>query len=239
MRAYSFYHIKKGHFLFIKALQLFVCLWSSIAAAQTCPPNIDFENGTFDGWKCYIGSTAVNGSQNVITLYESGPVQGRHTIFDASVINPPDQFGGFPVTCPNGSRYSIRLGNDRSGTEAEGLSYEFTIPANQNFYSLIYHYAVVFQDPSHEQFQQPNSTQGISADVAGMEIFGYLGANLSVGYRFNNYTGVNTDASFGFSATTARNNVRTAVFNSRLLICLFLQHCNFGICRLFITTYFE
>ncbi len=171
--AYSFFHKIKGHFLFIRALQLFVGLWSLTAAAQTCPPNIDFENGTFDGWKCFIGSTAANNGQNVITLYESGPVQGRHTIYDASVVNPPDQFGGFPVTCPNGSRYSIRLGNDQPGTEAEGLSYEFTIPANQNFYSLIYHYAVVFQDPSHEQYQQPrmeieitNVTDNVTIDCS-------------------------------------------------------------------------
>lgn len=38
---------------------------------------------------------------------------------------------------------------------AEGISYEFTIPANQNIYSLIYHYAVVFQDPNHQEYEQP------------------------------------------------------------------------------------
>ena len=70
-------------------------------------------------------------------------------------IGIPGSFGGFPVNCPNGSGYSIRFGNDLSGTEAEGISYEFTIPANRNEYSLIYHYAVVFQDPNHQQYQQP------------------------------------------------------------------------------------
>lgn len=66
-----------------------------------------------------------------------------------------DPYGGFPINCPNGSGYSIRLGNDLGGGQAEGISYEFTIPANQNTYSLIYHYAVVFQDPNHQEFQQP------------------------------------------------------------------------------------
>jgi hypothetical protein len=66
-----------------------------------------------------------------------------------------DEFGGFPVNCPNGSGHSIKLGNNRGGGQAEGISYEFTIPAGQNVYSLIYHYAVVFQDPNHEIFQQP------------------------------------------------------------------------------------
>jgi len=66
-----------------------------------------------------------------------------------------DPYGGFPINCPNGSGNSIRLGNNSAGTEAEGVSYEFTIPANQDIYSLIYHYAVVFQDPNHEIYQQP------------------------------------------------------------------------------------
>jgi len=66
-----------------------------------------------------------------------------------------DPYGGFSVNCPNGSGHSIRLGNDRGGGEAEGISYEFTIPANRNVYSLMYYYAVVFQDPNHLEFQQP------------------------------------------------------------------------------------
>lgn len=123
--------------------------------AQNCPPNIDFEKGDFSGWSCFTGGTAEVSGQNVITLNPSGPVPGRHTMYDASSIGTLDQFGGFPVLCPNGSGHSIRLGNDLPGTEAEGVSYEFTIPANQNEYSLIYHYAVVFQDPNHQEYQQP------------------------------------------------------------------------------------
>lgn len=41
------------------------------------------------------------------------------------------------------------------GGQAEGISYEFTIPSERNTYSLIYYYAVVFQDPNHESYQQP------------------------------------------------------------------------------------
>ena len=155
MKDYRIYHKIKNHFLYFNAILLFLCLWSFTATAQTCPPNIDFENGTFDGWACYIGSTAAVGGQNVITLNQSGPVTGRHTMYDATQSNAADPYGGFQVNCPNGSGHSIRLGNDQPGTEAEGLSYEFTIPANQNSYSLIYHYAVVFQDPNHEPYQQP------------------------------------------------------------------------------------
>jgi gliding motility-associated-like protein len=128
------------------------------AQAQSgCPPNIDFENGTFNNWTCYTGNTSTSGSQNVITLFQSGgPVANQHTMYAAATsVGVLDYYGGFPVMCPNGSGYSVKLGNTTGGAEAEGISYEFTIPSNRNTYSLIYHYAVVFQDPNHLDYQQP------------------------------------------------------------------------------------
>jgi gliding motility-associated-like protein len=126
------------------------------AGAQNCPPNIDFETGTFNGWSCFIGTAEELNGRNIIALYPSnGPVINRHTMYTAGAANDVDPYGGFPVNCPNGSGHSIRLGNNSAGTEAEGISYTFTIPAGQDVYSLIYHYAVVFQDPNHEQYQQP------------------------------------------------------------------------------------
>lgn len=125
------------------------------ADAQVCPANIDFEQGNFDGWTCYTGFVTGNGS-NQITLFPSGgPQPERHTMYTSFPGDGLDYYGGFPINCPNGSGKSIRLGNGFGGGEAEGISYEFTIPANENYYSLIYNYAVVFQDPDHEQYQQP------------------------------------------------------------------------------------
>jgi len=136
---------------------LFFCLAAGRSSSQVCPPNIDFENGTFDNWTCHVGNVAAVGSGNVISLVPSGgPVGDQHTMYnratDAGLV---DYYGGFPVLCPNGSGYSVKLGNTSGGAQAEGLSYEFTIPAGRNTYSLIYHYAVVFQDPRHLEFQQP------------------------------------------------------------------------------------
>lgn len=123
--------------------------------AQNCPPNIDFETGTFDGWTCYAGSNLAVGNDNVISISPtSGPIYNRHTMYSA-LSGQVDFYGGFPVSCPNGSGHSIRLGNSLGGGEAEGISYEFTIPANENNYSLIYHYAVVFQSPNHRLNEQP------------------------------------------------------------------------------------
>jgi gliding motility-associated-like protein len=135
---------------------LSACFFSLHTYAQICPPNIDFETGTFNNWTCYTGNVAAVADRNVISLSPTGPIDDRHTMY-SSLTQPTekDYYGGFPVNCPNGSGHSIRLGNDSGGGEAEGISYEFTIPANQNTYSLIYHYAVVFQDPNHQEFQQP------------------------------------------------------------------------------------
>ena len=123
--------------------------------AQNCPPNIDFENGNFNGWSCYTGNVQAIGGQNVISLSPSVPTGGRHTILSSFPGNGLDQYGNFPVNCPNGSGHSIKLGNNSGGAEAEGMSYTFTIPVNANEYTLIYNYAVVFQDPNHAIYQQP------------------------------------------------------------------------------------
>lgn len=139
----------------LRTIAIFLCVYTNHTFSQSCPANLDFETGTFNGWKCYIGGTAAVNGQNVLTLYETGPITGRHTMFTVSYPGETDPYGDFPVNCPNGSGHSIRLGNDQPGTEAEGVSYEFTIPANRNEYTLIYNYAVVFEDPSHEHFQQP------------------------------------------------------------------------------------
>lgn len=130
------------------------CFWLK-TAAQNCPVNLDFERGAFQGWSCYTGSAGHQNEINQITLYPTFPQYGRHTLYTRMAAQELDPYGGFPVVCPNGSGYSIRLGNDLAGTEAEGVSYEFTIPANRNEYSLIYHYAVVFQDPNHRPYEQP------------------------------------------------------------------------------------
>ncbi len=156
MLSLTTFYCKRLYRIVKQVLFVFALLFSGfLSVAQECPPNIDFELGNFDGWVCYTGGVAAVNGQNVITLTESGPVSGRHTMMSSFPGNGRDPFGGFPVNCPNGSGHSIQLGNTTGGAEAEGISYDFTIPANANEYNLIYHYAVVFQDPNHQQYEQP------------------------------------------------------------------------------------
>ncbi|MBS1512103.1 MAG: gliding motility-associated C-terminal domain-containing protein [Bacteroidetes bacterium] len=157
------------------------CLIASLTTySQSCPPNIDFEEGTFNGWTCYTGNVAAVNGSNVITLTQSGPVANRHTMMSSFPGDGLDPFGNFPVNCPNGSGHSIKLGNTTGGAEAEGVSYDFTIPANENSYDLIYHYAVVFQDPNHQQYEQPrmqievtNLTDNVLISCSSFAFFPY------------------------------------------------------------------
>jgi gliding motility-associated-like protein len=175
---------------------LLVCvLLLHMTGLSQCPPNIDFESGTFDGWTCYAGYTAAVNNANEINLSVSPPLIGdRHTMFTSN-SGLRDTYGGFSVNCPNGSGHSIRLGNDRGGGEAEGISYEFTIPANRTVYSLMYYYAVVFQDPNHLEFQQPRMVVEIT-NVTDNELitcssltFVPYGANVLPGFFVSSVSG--------------------------------------------------
>lgn len=143
------------HWLYI-ACCMFIML--PVVVRAQCPENIGFENGNFSHWECYIGTVSASGTVN---LMSSLPWSDRHTLYKNVGSGEEDFYGHFPVNCPNGSGYSIRLGNSETGAQAERVSYTFTIPANQDVFSLIYNYAVVFQNPSHQPEEQPRFTANV------------------------------------------------------------------------------
>lgn len=146
----------KANFLFCPLRIIVPALHCLIATAQDCPPNIGFENGTLDGWTCHAGFVADQNNRNVIRLSPtSQPAINRHTIYAASPANGLDPYGKFPINPPNGSNYAVKLGNEGGGALAEGISYDFTIPSNQDIFTIIYYYAIVFQKPDHQEHQQP------------------------------------------------------------------------------------
>jgi gliding motility-associated-like protein len=118
--------------------------------AQKCATNLDFENANTLFWECDTGRSSVNGN----TYFLSGELPNRHSVIRNSSLNL-DPYGKFPINCPNGSGYTLMLGNNSTGAQTEKVSYTFTIPTNANVYSLIYWYAVVFQNPGHAPAEQP------------------------------------------------------------------------------------
>ncbi|MBL7703207.1 MAG: PKD domain-containing protein [Ferruginibacter sp.] len=129
-------------FLKASAICLFFSFQSSVIVAQ-CPPNIDFEQGSFNNWLIHAGS--YNGTVTMPPI-PTAPIPGRHDMISNSTLPAFDPWGGFPTLCPNGSGYSTRIGVQNTGTNADRLTYTFTIPAGQNTFSLIYNYAIVINN---------------------------------------------------------------------------------------------
>ena len=80
-----------------------------------------------------------------------GIVYNRHTIITQQDTDPNT---GFQLPfLPAGENTVIRLGNSQVGSEAEAVTYRFTV--NPDFSLLELKFAVVFQDPGHIQVAQP------------------------------------------------------------------------------------
>ncbi|MEP6674186.1 MAG: PKD domain-containing protein [Ferruginibacter sp.] len=142
----------------LTALLLIAFLATAPAYSQiagSCPANIDFELGDFSNWQCYTGSTDTANGQNVINLIPSPPTPNRHELIAAGSFPLNDPYGNFPRVCPNGGNYSVKLGNNSTGKQAEGLSYIFTVPVGVDTFSITYYYAVVFENPGHTRIEQP------------------------------------------------------------------------------------
>jgi len=149
-----------------RLLILSLCIISIRGLAQVvteCPQNIGFELGSLNNWECYTGEISGTGERfpdgirpPVISLIQSGTVPGQHTLIQRSTGEDP--FGNFTLDAPNGSEYVVRLGNDITGRGADRISYTVRVPSNVESFSIIFSYAVVFQNPGHDYDEQPKFT---------------------------------------------------------------------------------
>lgn len=118
-------------------LYILFCLQVAVCKSQTgiCPPNIDFENGTTSGWIA-TGETSFGG------FYFSNccsTVPGTPIITAAGM--PNDAFTNIPVTAPNGSGFSVRLGDYQlNSLAADQLKRPISITSNNFLFT--YNYAV-------------------------------------------------------------------------------------------------
>lgn len=128
-----------------------------------CPQNIGFELASLNNWECYTGEISGTGDRFPdavrpprLYLVQSGTIPERHTLIARS--SGDDPYGNFSLDAPNGSEYVVRLGNDITGRGAERISYTVSVPENVESFSIIFSYAVVFQNPGHEYDEQPRFT---------------------------------------------------------------------------------
>lgn len=115
-------------------------------ASQVQAPctNMDFENGTTNGWKLTTGFHPLFNSSGCC------PTNGGAQVVVTG--NGVDPCGGFPVVCPGGN-FSLLLGDAQIGGKADRIEQTFMVTSANAFFT--YKYAVVFQDPGHTTAQQP------------------------------------------------------------------------------------
>jgi gliding motility-associated-like protein len=149
------------------ALIILLCTYGFTKAhsqtAVVCPQNIDFSFGNFNNWLCYTGDVnSIGGVWAIGSMSPSGPVGGtapplgssRHELTSGLGT---DYYGGFTEVAPGGGLFSVRIGNDNTGYEAERIQYKIHVPIGFNNYSFNFKYAVVFEDPgtSHQIYEKP------------------------------------------------------------------------------------
>jgi gliding motility-associated-like protein len=176
--------VRLGLFFF---LLLATAIFSPVVYSQNCPQNIGFEAGNFTGWECFTGTTKVDSGKNKIVLLPSAPTNGRHEIISANNTSLLDPWGLFPKLCPFGGNYSVKLGNNVGGAQAEGLSYTFPIPAGADSFTITYFYAVVLQNPSHSSAEQPRfivSAYDVqTGDQVSCNSFNYVASGAIPGFQ--------------------------------------------------------
>ena len=133
---------------------------SGVRAQGTSCPNLDFSFKNFQNWICQISSSSglSNTAYSALTWSGMAAVDGRHSIMtdifetDSRTCNGPEPNTELALV-PEGFNQSAKIGNEGTGYMAECIKYNMTIDSNNAL--LLLHFAVVFQDPSHESAIQP------------------------------------------------------------------------------------
>ena len=172
--------------MMLKKLLLFLAVFfghSLDLSAQSCPPNIDFELGNTSFWQYFTGTCCP-----IVTPAGTAAIFDRHTLTTGSGVDP---YGLFPTVAPGGGSYSLRLGNNSAGAEAEKARYYVHVPSGINDYSLIYRYAVVLEDPgsSHSALTKPrfevNATDSATGDTIPCAQFSYVASAALPGFTLS------------------------------------------------------
>lgn len=105
-------------------------------------PNITCTTGSFSNPYAHVG------------VVDNGPesINSCHTVHYQNTTDP--RTGGLLNVIPPCETYSVRLGNWRTGAEAESISYDFQVDTN-NADILLLKYAAVLEDPGHSSYEQP------------------------------------------------------------------------------------
>ena len=150
----------------------------------------------------------------------TGVVSGRHTI-NTDPTDYDNVISQLKVI-PDGETSSIRLGNSNTGAEAESITFEYIVDAENPI--LLLKYAAVMQDPNHYDYEQPRlrlevfDTKGVQVDPE-CSSFDFI-ANASLGW--------NTHGNVLWKDWTAIGVDMTTYIGQKLRIRLTTYDCDRG-----------
>lgn len=160
------------------------------------PSCLDYSNLTSCHVSAYYGDYYDPNLNNGLVDEGSGSSYSRHTVHtDTTEYDPRTNY--MLKTVPPGYTASVRLGNWRTGGEAESLVYDYHVDTLASSL-LIMKYAAVLQDPNHTDAEQPKFSFQIldengqevnascySANFIADENLGWNTANTGGGYSGN------------------------------------------------------
>ena len=212
------------HFLIVLLLSV------NLGFSQSECLNSDFSAGNFSGWEGYTGL------YNAPNL-QKGIVETRHKIITTSSYDPRTCYQ--LTTIPPGEKFSVKLGNEFGGSEAEMLIYTMDVtPENSIF---LYKYAIVIEDPGHIPEEQPEFSARIT-DANGITIDPLCGAyKVYAGQPDQDFNTCNYDNPLTYKKSTVRwTHWKTVGINLSAYIgttvkiefttkdCAFVQHFGYA-----------
>ncbi len=130
--------------------------WRSFKKFMFYPGNrcIDYLGLSMDN--CYAGTFGNPLSGKTAVDYGYASIKSRHTVhYDKGEVDP--RTGGRLNTVPLEDIASVRLGNWDINAQAEAIEYDMHVDTSQ-YSILLINYAIVMQNPNHDEKAQPRFT---------------------------------------------------------------------------------
>lgn len=130
---------------------------------------------------CYTGTYLAPMMKEEMVDLGARSELSRHTIHWEKGETDPRTDGKLK-TIPDGELASIRLGNNRTGAQGEGIEYKLVVDTMSSGVLLL-NYAVVMEDPGHVEANQPRFTLKVLEGNKKLDEWGCGEANFAAGYN--------------------------------------------------------